>query len=100
MSLIEDMFKGGSLGTGLAVGLGAVVLLPVVTRIARPAAKAVIKGGITMYRQSGIAEATGDLIAEARAEIDQESRAAGDGAATERSGRRGPGTKTDVPALT
>jgi hypothetical protein len=96
MSLIEDMFKGGSLGTGLAVGVGAVVLLPVVTRIARPAAKALIKGGITMYRQSGLAEATGDLIAEARAEIDQEGRTTGDG--TERPGRHRPLTKTEQPA--
>jgi hypothetical protein len=100
MSLFEDMFKGGNLGTGLAMGLGAMVLLPVVTRIARPAAKAVIKGGITLYRQSGIAEAADDLIAEARSEVDRDGSGAGDGAASDRPGRRGPGTKTDVPALT
>jgi len=100
MSLFEDMFKGGNLGTGLVVGLGAMVLVPVVTRMVRPAAKAMLKGGITMYRQSGIAEAADDLIAEARAEIDRDGGGAGEGTTTARSGRRGPGTKTDIPALT
>ena len=49
MALIEDMFKG-NLATGLAVGIGAVLLGPTVMhtvgRILRPAAKAVIKGGL------------------------------------------------------
>jgi len=54
------------------------VLVPVVTRMLRPAAKAMLKGGITMYRQSGIAEATDDLFAEVRSEIDRDGGGAGD----------------------
>jgi hypothetical protein len=72
MALIEDMFKG-NLATGLAVGIGAVLLGPTVMqtagRILRPAAKAVIKGGLVFYREtlSEVGEIASDLLAEAHA---------------------------------
>jgi len=64
----------------VALGVGAILLaptlFPVVGRIIRPVAKGVIKMGIALYRETyaGVAEATGDLVAEARAELDAESQ--------------------------
>jgi hypothetical protein len=66
---LDDIFQG-NLGAGLLFGLGAVVLAPFATRVLRPVAKAAIKGGMTVYRDTGIGDATGDLVAEARAELD------------------------------
>lgn len=76
MAFIEDLFKGNAV-TAVAVGLGAVLLaptlLPAVGSVLRPAAKAVIKGGLILYREtvSDIGEVASDLIAEARAELEQ-----------------------------
>jgi Protein of unknown function (DUF5132) len=76
MALIEDIFKG-NLATGLAVGVGAVILGPTLFqtmgRVLRPAAKAAIKGGMVFYREtlSEIGEMTSDLVAEAMAELEQ-----------------------------
>lgn len=73
MALFEDMFKGGG---GLAIGLGAVLLaptvLPTIGRMLRPVAKAAIKGGIVLYRETfaEVGEFTNDLVAEARAELE------------------------------
>lgn len=86
MALLEDMLKGGGT-TGLAVGLGVVVLGPVlfpaVARVARPAAKVAVKTGISVYRQAvaGIGDAAGGLIEEARAELEHERTRLAGGAA-------------------
>lgn len=75
MALWEDLFKGNAV-TGVAVGLGAVLLaptvIPAVGRVLRPAAKAVIKGGLVLYREtvSEVGEVASDLFAEARAELE------------------------------
>jgi hypothetical protein len=75
MALVEDLFKGSTI-TGLAVGLGAVLLaptvIPAVGRVVRPALKAAIKGGMVFYRETvtEIGEVAGDLFAEARAELE------------------------------
>jgi hypothetical protein len=53
MALLEDVFKGTAL-TGIAIGLGAILLAPTVGQLLRPAAKAVIKGGMVAYQ--GLAE--------------------------------------------
>jgi Protein of unknown function (DUF5132) len=80
MALIEDVFKG-NLATGLAVGVGAVILGPTVIqtmgRMLRPAAKAVIRGGMIFYREtlSEIGEMASDLVAEVTAELDGEAHA-------------------------
>jgi Protein of unknown function (DUF5132) len=83
MSLLEDMFKGNVV-TGVAVA-GAVMfaptLLPAVGRAVRPIAKAVIKTGMVAYRETlaGVGDVTGDLVAEARAELQDDRHGAGDG---------------------
>ncbi len=75
MALIEDIFKGNAT-TGLAIGIGAVLLgptlLPALGRVLRPAAKAAIKGGMVLYRETfaEIGEFASDLVAEARAELE------------------------------
>lgn len=80
MALIEDMFKG-NLAAGLAIGAGAIILGPTAIRtlagVLRPAAKTLIKGGMVFYREtlSEIGEMATDLVAEARAELDQEAGA-------------------------
>jgi hypothetical protein len=79
MALIEDLFKG-STATGIAVGVGALLLaptvLPAVGRVLRPAVKAAIKGGLVVYRETiaDIGEVASDLVAEARAELEAESQ--------------------------
>jgi Protein of unknown function (DUF5132) len=81
MALIEDVFKG-NLATVLAVGAGAVILGPTVVQtigqVLRPAAKAMIKSGMVFYREtlSEVGEMASDLVAEAKAELEQEARAA------------------------
>jgi hypothetical protein len=81
MAFFEDMFKGGNVVTGLAVGVGAAVLTPLlapaVTSVLRPAAKAVIKGGIVVYDRAResmakVSEATSDMVAEARSDAQRD----------------------------
>ena len=80
MALIEDMFKG-NLAAGLAIGVGAIIVGPTAIRtlagVLRPAAKGLIKSGMVFYREtlSEIGEMATDLVAEARAELDQEAGA-------------------------
>jgi hypothetical protein len=87
MALIEDMFKG-NLATGLAIGVGVVLVGPALVQAVgsylRPAAKAIIKGGMVFYREnlSEIGEITSDLVAEAQAELEQGSRPDGEARAT------------------
>jgi hypothetical protein len=68
----------GNVGTGLAVGIGAALLAPVVLPalggLLRPVAKGVIKAGLIVYDRgreatASLSEMTGDLAAEARAEM-------------------------------
>jgi hypothetical protein len=75
MALLDDIFTGNA-ATGLAIGIGAVLLgptvLPALGRVLRPAAKAAIKGGMVLYRETfaEIGEFASDLVAEARAELE------------------------------
>ena len=107
MSLIEDMLKGNVVA-GVAVA-GAVLLaptlLPAVGRTLRPVAKAVIKTGMVAYRETlaGVGDVTGDLVAEARAELQHDRDSTGDGQAGhdgDASARRrgGAAGKTEQPA--
>lgn len=75
----EDFFKGSVLA-GLAVGVGAIVLapvvLPVIAAVSRPIAKSAMKTGVIMFEKGREAaaemrEVFEDLVAEARAELDQ-----------------------------
>ena len=78
MALIEDVFKG-NLAAGLAIGVGAIIfgptLIQTIGSILRPTAKTLIKGGMVFYREtlSELGELATDLVAEARAELDQEA---------------------------
>jgi hypothetical protein len=81
MAFVEEMFKG-NIGSGLAVGIGVAVvaplLAPVIGGVVRPLAKTVIKAGLLAADAGleGLArlnEAIGDMLAEARAELDEPS---------------------------
>ncbi|MGA7264634.1 MAG: hypothetical protein WBX30_27620 [Stellaceae bacterium] len=55
--------------TGLALGGGTVVVLPLAAPILRPLAKTAIKGGILAYQgAAGLLEGVGDRVAEAIAD--------------------------------
>lgn len=75
MALFEDIFKGGGgIVMGLAVGLGAAVVAPILLPALRPIAKSILKAGLVAYDQGRVAlaelnEHTGDILAEARAEL-------------------------------
>ncbi len=79
MALLEDLVKAEGSGP-LVLGVGALLLaptlLPAVGRMLRPIVKGAIKTGITVYEETyaSVKEATGDIIAEARAELDSEHR--------------------------
>jgi len=74
MALLDDVLKGGNLMTGLAIGVGALIAWPLISPIARPVAKSVIKGGLLAYRQAeevfaGAIEGIGDIVTEAQQEL-------------------------------
>ena len=50
MALFDDILSGGNWVTGLAIGVGAVVALPLAVPFLRPLAKTAIKGGILRTR--------------------------------------------------
>jgi hypothetical protein len=87
MAFFEDIFKGGNIITGLAIGVGIAVLGPVVRPLVRPVAKSIMKAGISLYDQGRVAladlnEQASDMVAEARAEMEEETRGDGHARAT------------------
>jgi hypothetical protein len=83
MGLFNGGWKGNILG-GLAIGIGSAVLapvvIPIISRTAKPLTKAAIKGALLMYEKGKekVAEAqevVEDLMAEARSELDKEASA-------------------------
>lgn len=76
MALLEDgLIK---VGTGVAVGIGAIILAPVifpiVGAVVKPLLRAGIKGGIVLYQKASemvaeAAETIEDLVEEAKAEV-------------------------------
>ena len=74
MAILEDALKGGNIVTGLAIGLGAVVIAPLAIPMLRPLTKTVLKAGLVAYDQARVAmaelnEQASDLVAEARSEM-------------------------------
>jgi hypothetical protein len=72
---MADLLKGGNIFTAAAIGIGASILGPVILPAFRPIAKSLIKGGLLAYDQGRTAwaefnERTGDMIAEAREEME------------------------------
>jgi hypothetical protein len=83
MALFEDLFKGGNIVAGLAIGIGAAVLAPVIIPALRPIAKTIIKTGLIAYDQGRLAvahlgERTGDIMAEAQSELADATASPGD----------------------
>lgn len=79
MSVFKNNFIVG-LTAGLAAAVVAPVLIPAVKRGSRPAAKAMLRGGILLYQKGRVAvahtgEAMEDLLAEIQAEEAQEEPA-------------------------
>ncbi|MBO0733525.1 MAG: DUF5132 domain-containing protein [Methylocapsa sp.] len=75
----------GPVAIGVAAIMLAPTLLPLAGRVLRPLAKGAIKVGLTLYRETypTLTEAAGDLVAEARAELESpESARAGKTATT------------------
>jgi hypothetical protein len=84
MAIFEDIlkegFKRGNITSGLAVGLGVVVLAPAIAPLLRPAAKAVIKSGLIAYDGgraafSAVSHGAQDVVSEARSEMESQSGA-------------------------
>ena len=78
MALFDN---GIRLGTGVAIGIGALILaptiIPIMGSIVKPLAKAAIKGGIVLVDKgkeliAETMEVLEDLTAEAQAELSQE----------------------------
>ncbi len=78
---VEGLLEGGPV-TGVAIGVGALLLFPglrqAVGRVMRPLAVGAIKAGMVAYDQAGstLRAATEDLVAEARTELRAEGREA------------------------
>jgi Protein of unknown function (DUF5132) len=79
MMAIFEGWKGNILG-GLAIGIGASVVAPVVipvlATVVKPLAKAAIKGSFLLYDKgretfAEVQEVVEDLVAEAKAEIEE-----------------------------
>lgn len=84
MGLFDNGLKGNVV-TGLAIGIGAAVLgptvLPVLASVAKPVAKAAIKGGLVLFEKgretfAEVSEVVEDLVAEVKAEISEAEKAA------------------------
>ena len=80
MSLVEDMFKGGNVGTGIVAVIGAAVVAPVILPVVRTLAKTVIKAGLVAYDQGRVMvddmrEGSSSLVEEARQELAEQRSA-------------------------
>jgi hypothetical protein len=99
MAILEDTFGAlaeSPAATGLAIGAGVLLLaptlLPLIGRMVRPLAVGVIKTGMVVYNQTAatLREATEDIVAEARAELDAQRQAAALAEPERRRSRPGP----------
>lgn len=96
MALFDDILSGGNLVTGVALGVGAAIILPLAGPILRPLAKNVIKGGILAYQgAAGLIEDISDLAAEAAAETGREITPPAPQGATRTTGRVQPRRSRD-----
>jgi hypothetical protein len=87
---------GLALIAGVAGGLVAPLLYPSVSRNARPVTRRALKAGMAAFERgreiaAELGEQAGDLLAEARAEYDEEHKPLAAGAATEVVSLRGSG---------
>lgn len=88
MAMWDDLLKGNPV-MAIGMGLCAVLLAPMAGQVLRPAAKAVIKGGILAYQGlAELGETVSDLVAEVQAEVAHEHAANGGVTTPPKSGRR------------
>ncbi len=93
---IGGLVEGAAL-PAVAVGAGVLYfapgLLSALGRMARPLAVGAIKTGIAIYEETAatVRETTGDLVAEARSQLEAEGRGGGDH-------HRRPGKASERPA--
>lgn len=99
--MASENFKS-NLITGLAAGVGATLLAPVLLRLIRPATKAAIKGSVLLYEKgresfAELSETVDDLVAEVKSEMetDPAGGAAPAASATQAAGSQG---KTAAPS--
>ena len=90
--MLDDVFKGGTIVAGLAVGIGAALLAPVLIPVLRPLAKSAIKAGMMAYDEAMVAlaelnETAGDIFAEARSEMAEATTNGAGGGPTRGRGR-------------
>lgn len=89
MAIFEDITKGPvPVLLGLGVAMAAPSVFPALASGLRPLAKALVKGGLTIYdaAKEGVAEAgeqLNDLVAETRAEMAQDAKHSSNGSETE-----------------
>jgi hypothetical protein len=89
MAIFDDLTKGPMpLLLGLGVAMAAPNVIPTVASGLRPLAKALVKGGLTLYDalKEGVAEAgeqLNDLVAETRAEMAVDGKHSANGSETE-----------------
>ena len=98
--MASENFKS-NLITGLAAGVGATLLAPVLLRLIRPATKAAIKGSVLLYEKgresfAELSETVDDLVAEVKSEME----VGPEGAATAASAAQATGAqgKTGTPS--
>ena len=101
MALVEDVFEGGNVGTGIVAAVGAAVLAPVLLPVLRFLVKTVIKAGIVAYDRGQVmlhevAESGSDLVEEARHEL-EEQRSAAETSEASRPRRKKAPTESDAP---
>jgi hypothetical protein len=77
MARFDDILSGNWV-TGLAIGVGAVVVLPLAAPILRPLAKTAIKGGILAYQGAaemfgGLSNLVGEAVARGGEEVAEEA---------------------------
>jgi hypothetical protein len=89
MAGVDDVFKG-SMITAAVVGVGAVllapVLMPIFVSLGKPLAKSAIKGGLIVFEKgretaAELREVFDDLVAESQAELHAQQQQAAGGAA-------------------
>jgi hypothetical protein len=93
MAILEDALEGGIIVTGLAIGIGAVIVAPLVIPVLRPAAKTALKAGLAAYDQGRVMlaelnEQVEDMMAEVRADMATQPQPAGNGSAARQSSTR------------
>ena len=96
MALFDDILSGGNWVTSLAIGVGAVVVLPLAAPILGPLAKTAIKGGILAYQgAAGLVEGIGDFVAEVAAEVGREIATPAEEGSAHATGTARPGRGRD-----